>query len=419
MFNTKLLLIIFVLFTAVTIDAATVNITTKYGKTGGILGPLNKTTDKINGRDVCPQDPTAGCDFSSDPGYNNNNTIDNPSDDSYSGDLLVRTNDNFQIIAGWNWNGNAGGSEEVVTVTSTLPLKDGKAYYEQPSLPGSCNIDGSSISEDRQTIVCVRKDFDKNDAGTYAEDLSFNVRVRGGTPSGTKPGEIKIKVEAPNATATEDTTDGYSLTVTASPRWNLDKSFGAYAIRSGQKVTIDGEEKEGWIVDYRILVETDEVRGEVDNTYSLLGNESLGEDATIAFKDDISDISPNAKLLDCRTTGREYSTTTRDGYFGSNLPISCTGDGCIFGDALDKRNRQIQQPKEQQQISCTQNGTDINVKIEHVDATLNHYPTEDYYGHPLPVNRAIASMSIISVFIPLDDVKAGENGTVDCNGCPQ
>jgi len=395
------------------LSAANVNVTTKYGKTGGILGPLNKKTDKINGREICTQDPTPGCDFDSDPKFSNNNTVDDPRDDSYSGDLLVRTNDNFQAIAGWNWNGNAGGSEEVVTITGTLPKKDGKAYYEWASLPGGCNPDGSSISEDKQTIVCVRKDFDKNDAGTYAEDLTFNVRVRGGTPNGTKPGDIKFKVEAPNATAIEDDTDGYSLTVTASPRWNLDKAFGALGIYSGQKVTINGEEKEGYIIDYRILIETDEVNGEVDNTFSLLGNESLGDDATITFKDDLSQISPNAKLLECRTTGRQYNTTTRDGYVGTNLPITFSGPGSIRESQVDSH---IPQKKGEQQVTCSQNGSDVSVEIKHVDATLDHYPTRDYYNNPLPVNRAIASIVMVSVFVPLEDVKAGENGTIDCNG---
>ena len=401
---------------SISLYSANVNVTTKYGKTGGIVGPLNTTGDKVNGRDICPNSSTPGCDFSADPKFNNNNTVDDPSDDSYNGDLIIRTNDNFEAIAGWTWKGNAGGAEEVVTITGTLPLKDGEAYYEWAELPGSCNPANSSISDDKQTIVCERKDFDKNDAGTYSEDLTFNVRVKGGTPNGMKPGDIKFKVEAPSATAKEDSTDGNSLTVTASPRWNLDKAFGAYSIHSGEKVTINGEEKTGFIIDYRILVETDEVNGEVDNVYSLLGNESLGKDATITFKDDISGISPNATLLDCRTTGRAYSDgggTLRDGYNGSNLPISFSGTGSIKESQTASH---IPQPKGEQVPTCTQNGSTIDVKIEHVDATLDHYPTKDYYNRDLPVNRAIASILTMSIFVPLDDVKAGENGVVDCDG---
>ncbi|ADV45591.1 conserved repeat domain protein [Nitratifractor salsuginis DSM 16511] len=396
-------------------EASSVNVTTKYGKTGGIVGPLNTTSDLINGRQVCPADPTPGCDFADDPGFNNNGTVDDPTDDYYTGDLLVRTNDNFQAIAGWTWNGNPGGAEEVATITGTLPVApDGNKYYEWTEIPGSCNPDHSSISADKQTIVCERKDFDKNDVGTFSEDLIFNVRVLGGTSNGTQPGDIKFKVEAPNAAAKEDTTDGHSLKVTASPRWNLDKAFGAYSIRSGQKVTINGQEETGYIIDYRILIETDEVNGETDNTYSLLGNESLGDDATITFTDDLSEIAPHATLLDCRTTGRAYSDTVRDGYVGSNLPITCIGDGCIRGSQYPERH--IPQPKGEQTPTCTQTGSTVDVKIEHVDATLNHYPTKDYYGRDLPVNRAIASILTLSVFVPLDDVKAGDNGTVDCDG---
>ena len=396
--------------------AANVNVTTKYGKTGGIVGPLNTTSDKINGRSICSNNPTAGCDFADDPQFDNHNTVNDPTDDTYAGDLLVRTNDNFQAIAGWTWNGVAGGADEVATITGTLPETNGAHYYEWTELPGSCNPANSSISTDKQTIICERKDFDKNNAGTFSEDVTFNVRVLGGTPSGTQPGDITFKVEAPNAVAKEDTTDGNSLTVTASPRWNLDKSFGAYAIRSGQTVTLNGVEKTGWIIDYRILIETDEVNGEIDNTFSLLGNESLGEDATITFKDELSQVSPNATLLECRTTGRAYSDgggTLRDGYVGSNLPISFAGPGSIRESQADSH---IPQLKDVQTPTCTQTGSTIDVQIEHVDATLNHYPTKDYYNRDLPVNRAIASILIVSVFIPLDDVKAGVNGTVDCNG---
>jgi hypothetical protein len=223
----------------------------------GILGALNKTGDKVNGRDICPADPTPGCDFDDDPKFNNNNTVDDPSDDFYTGDLLVRTNDYFEAIAGWTWNGNAGGSEEVVKIAGTLPETNGEHYYEWTQLPGSCNPANSSISDDKQTIICERKDFDKNDAGTYSEDLTFNARVKGGTPNGTKPGDITFKIEASGADAKEDSTDGNSLTVTASPRWNLQKSM-YYTTYAGKEYDIDGDgvKEKGWLLDYKFWVKT-------------------------------------------------------------------------------------------------------------------------------------------------------------------
>ena len=120
------------------VEAANVNVTTYYGKTGGIVGVLNTVGDKVNGNSICPSNPTDGCDFSSDAGFDNNGTVDDPSDDSYSGDLIVRTNDIFQVITGWNWNNVGGDGEDTATLTGTLPKKDGKSYYEWSALPGTC-----------------------------------------------------------------------------------------------------------------------------------------------------------------------------------------------------------------------------------------------------------------------------------------
>ncbi len=401
------------LFSVSILSASTINITTKYGKTGGIVGPLNKTTDKVNGRDICPNDntnanATPGCDMSDDPGYSNNGTVDDPSDDTYSGDLIVRTNDNFQAIAAWNWHGTPGGDEEKVTITGTLPLKDGKAYYEWATLPGGCDLATSSISDDRQTITCVRKDFDKNDVGTYAEDLTFNVRVLGGTPNGAKPGDIKFKVEALNADPKEDTTDGNSLIVTASPRWNLQKS--RYATWTAQEYDVDGDgvKEKGWIVDYKFYIESDEVSGETDSVNPIVGNESMGKDATFTFKDDFTGLTPNTKLVECRMTGR---WDRKDGYVGSTDPITYYGDGSVYGTKYPERH--ILATKDEQVISCSQNGSDVSVEVKHVDATLDHYPTKDYAGRDLPKNRAIASIGSITVFVPLEDVKNGEDNTTD------
>ncbi len=390
-----------------------VYIVTKYGKTGGIVGAINQVGDLINGREVCPEDPTPGCDFSDDPGYDGGD-LDDQTDDTYTGDLLVRTNDVFEAIAGWRWNGAAGTNDEKVVITGTLP---DNGYYEYTDLPGDCDPAESSISEDRHTIICVRKDFDKNDAGNYAEDLKFSVRVLGGTPSGAKPGDISFKLEDASGTnVSEDDTDGNSLTVTAAPRWNLEKS--AYNVYAGQEYDYngDGTLDKGWIMDYKFYIESDEVTrngGEIDSVNPIVGNESMGEDATFEFKDVLDDMPAGSTLIDCSMNGR-YNV--QDGYVGSADPITCIGDGCIKGD--DYPERHILAAKGEQSITCTQAepDADISIKVEHVDATLDHYPTRDYYGRELPVNRAIAAIGSIYIFVPLESVekgKDGEDGTDD------
>jgi uncharacterized repeat protein (TIGR01451 family) len=390
-----------------TLFGANVEVTTFYGKTGGIVGVLNTTEQVVNGRTICSENPTIGCDFGDDPGFSNNGTVDDPSDDSYSGDLVVRTNDSFQVVAGWTWNGEAGGSKERVVIKGTLPstgtLPDGSTgttkSYTWDRLPSSCLADESSISADKQTMTCVRFAFDKNDVGTYSEDLPFNVIVKGETLSKTKPGDITFEISAEDATTKSDDTDGYSLTVTAAPRWNLQKSM--YTAITGY----EHNGVKGWLMDYKFYIEVDEVNGEIDNASALVGNESMGRDATFTFKDDMSNLAPNAKLVGCSFKGRFVQ---QDGYVGSADPLTYSGEGSIWGDSYPERK--IAQTADEREIICTQSGSTIDVTAKHIDATLTNYPKLDYRGYKLPVNRGIAVIGSIYVFVPLDDVKPKDQG---------
>jgi len=65
----KLALLAGSLFFLSSVQAAEIAVTTFYSKSGGIIGPLNKTTDKINGRELCQNNPTAGCDFDDNTGF--------------------------------------------------------------------------------------------------------------------------------------------------------------------------------------------------------------------------------------------------------------------------------------------------------------------------------------------------------------
>jgi hypothetical protein len=121
-----------------------VSIVTKYNKTGGIYGDagLNTVGDIVNGREICAaandnNNTVPGCYMSGDPGYNDNGTSDE-TDDYYTGDLIVSTNDLIEVIAGWN----ATQVDYPVPLTSTLPSFDGKNYLAWDSLPSSCK-DGS------------------------------------------------------------------------------------------------------------------------------------------------------------------------------------------------------------------------------------------------------------------------------------
>ena len=408
--NFTKLIVVFSLFTFA--HAATVTMDAKYGKTGGIAGNLNSVNNMVNGRNIClavndNTNGTPGCDMSDNPALNDNGTQNDASDDYYTGDMVVRTNDSFEAIAAYSWNGVAGGAEEQVTITGTLPA--GKGFIWD-GIPGSCKLPGSTLSADKKTIICVKKDFDTNDVGSFAEDMSFAVKVEGDALNGSKPGYISFSVDTPsnNNAPSSDTTqttnggDDDLIVITASPRWNIDKSGGAgyYTLQYGQ--TNPNTNELGYIIWYNFMIEVDEVSGEIDNPINpSLGNEAMqgGSDATVTFTDDLSQISPNAVLATWSSTGC--------GMVHSNGDEPYPVPNATYPD------RSISAPNGPLAVTCTQTGQLVSVIVEHVDATLTNAPIKNRNGGLLPVNRKIAAIGTIKVFVPLSDVEKGPNGVDD------
>ena len=416
--STKLGLLATVVFSSVVSSAsygATLNIVTKYGDSGGNAGNLNTQGDQVNGNDICPNDNTyangtAGCDMSADVVYSDGGTGD-PSDDSYSGDLIVRTNDIFNVAVGYSWLGNAGGAEEEVTLTGTLPA--GKGFIFE-GIPGSCDQVASTLSVDRKTISCVRKNFDTNDTGSFAEDMAFPVRVEGDAANGSIPGDITFAIDDPtdSGPVSDGVEDGQAsnlIKVTASPRWNIDKHAGPGYYTTTYGAT-DDQGNKGWVLWYQFSIEVDEVDGEDDSAPGKLGNEALsgGTDASVTFVDDITNISPNAKLVTWDANGN-FSPDTNpcdmDYYTNGDEPYS------YFNATYPDRS--IKTPKETMSVSCTPdvgNPKNINVTVDHIDGTLTDAPIKNINGGLLPVNRAIAAIGVMRVFVPISDVELGEDG---------
>ena len=209
--------------------AAELGLVTWYEQTGGVKGALNNVGDQVSGVNICPAANTnannvPGCDMANDPGYNDNGTPQDGSDDYYTGDLIVRTNDAFMAVANYNVN---GGSDEI-TITGTAPA--GLVFDD---LPGFCRLPQSSLSADGRTVTCY---LGEKSPGT-SQTLAFPVRVLGGNANGSQPGVIEFEVDGPNSNAVADDTDR-SIIVTAAPRWNVCKSL--YAVNAYTKTASDG-----------------------------------------------------------------------------------------------------------------------------------------------------------------------------------
>ena len=290
---------------SVSCRAFTVSIVTYYGKTGGIFGDgkLNVVGSKINGRNVCPQantnaNGTPGCDMSFDSGYQKNDPND-PADDTYTGDLIVRTSDIFELYAGWA----ANGTSDPITLSSTLPTDKGLKWEQ---LPSSCKA-GSSISADGLTITCVRSGYDKNGIGSYAEDLPFHVKVLANTQNGVQPGALNFTITGTTANST-DTTETNSIIVTAAPKWNIQKTL--YNTSSNQ--THNGVT--GYILRYLYYLEADEVINEEDSASAVLGNEALGKNFILEFDDD-GRMKPSGfynRMVDVMEELVKFTLMTRD-----------------------------------------------------------------------------------------------------------
>ena len=387
-----LVMILFSVFTGAL--AADLNMVVRYGKTGGIKGPLNQVGNEVNGVDICPADNdnnnnVPGCDMSDDPGFNDGGTPQDGSDDTYDGDLIVRTNDDFTVEVNYNVNGT-----DEVTLEGAVP--EGLAF---DGLPGFCLLPESELSNDGRNIKCYL-----GEKTNSTQTLSFPVRVLGTNKNGDTPGPVEFSVNGPNSNEVSDDTDE-SIIVTAAPRWNLKKrayGVGAHTISADEATTDYPEGTKGWILSYGYYIEILNKTNppELD---ALIGNESLGNDATVTFTDKISDLylesaasSKGALLLNCRT----------DYYSGSD-PYP----------KLENNRPPERSVTDSGEITCSQTGgvgTDIEATVEHADLSLEHFPTKSSAGVPLPADRKIAALGNIRVFVPLSDAKNGVIKTQNC-----
>ena len=375
-------------------NAAQLWLIVKYSDSWGGGWNLNQVWDMVNGRVVCPSANTNAnnvpwCDMSKNVWYNDNWTPNDPSDDFYKWDLIVRTNDVFGLNVGRNWIQEQDGAESV-TLTCKLPAAGGlnRPWYEWASLPWSCGI-WSSISTDGKTLICVRTAFDSNGVWAYSEDLPLWVKVLGWNENGYKPGDIWCTSESPKAKSLSAWTNNTSMTITASPRRNMKDAI--YTVQAWQ--TYNG--KKWWFIYYKNYIWVDEVNGEIDSVWWFLGNESLWWDATITYTKDLSRISPNAELIDCSPDTAWINWWDPLNYFDPNYP-----------------SRSVSTPQWVQSMWCVSSWPwwTVDVTVKHLDATLNHYPTYDRRGNALPVNRKIAAINMVRVFVPIDDVKAWPDG---------
>ncbi len=335
-------------------------------QTGGVSDPINTVGESYNGTDICPLNPTAGCDFD-------------------VSDNVVRTHDIVVYKFAYNV---LGGDADNVTISSTLPLG-----YVWDVLPGYCGAatgtgTPSSLSGDGIAAPSVMVCNIGSETSGAAVDLLFNVKVLGDRQDGDSFSVSGgLTAEDPDSDEHCDEKDlTEEVVITAAPRFNLQKRNYSY-----YPYTHNGQRGVRLVYKYRI--------GTVDTPLS--GNASVDPSLPITWIDDVSGISPNAELISCLArrhgNGEPYRT----------LAIAPAGmeDRAVSDSGT---------------LVCSQPGgagTPINMTLTGADTTLSHYPDKTVNGNALAVTEKIAAVGRIYIFIPLAEVRDAPGGSLNVENC--
>jgi len=341
-------------------QAAPLGFSVARGDTGGTIGPLNTVGD-----DLCPADPSNGCDF-------------DPNDD------VLRNNDGVSYI--FSVQVDPPGDN----VTLTTELKPGLVW---DSLPPQCNpltstLNGDGSPGNPSLLVC-----DLGFQSAYAEDLNFVARALGDNPNGATSGLASAEFGGPaSPPIVDDLKAVKDVVLSSSPRMNLRKTLLTARAESPSGVL-------GMSVWYTYWIETwqhDTNGNPADDPDPLMGNEMVTQ--PITFTEDLSQISPNTFVVSCNV-----SQGTSAGYpytpFNPAQPdASVLNAGTNVCSATG--------PAATGSVTVTHSGADLS---------LSHYPTKARNNSPFPGDRRIAAFGTIRVHIPKADFDAAGGSVAATN----
>jgi len=225
------------------------------------LALMNTTGDTLNGRNICPSNPSPGCDFSE---HNN----------------IVRTND--EIMYTYQYSVNAG-DEPDLTVTAAAPF--GSVW--KSVLPAFCLMPGSSVNSgdgvNTQSVITCRRG---PRAGGLTEGLTFAATILGTVLNDTIINASGVVSGGAGSPSSPAFAGAPNVTVSAAPRYNLRKNFFSYS----------GSDATGYTIDYTATIEIldDSSPADLDPRY---GSSVLP--TSLTFKDTVSAVSPKAQWVSC------------------------------------------------------------------------------------------------------------------------
>lgn len=241
------------------------------------------------------------------PGWDSS---DGPGLDKGPKNNIVRTNDEVIYQASISY---AGGTKNAKIELTLAKDDQGKPIAEWPATPpNDCAKAGSSVSADRQTLICALSDH----TGSGTNSGNFRARVLGSVRNGTMMRPPSIKVSSANTPSISPNNTPPTLTVSAAPFYDvlIQNSFPgnpkAYAFQAA-----GGPNREDGFY-HRMLVGL-MARNPYGN--GKKGVEQLDPTKPILIDLDVSGYPASARLDNWRTKDNSPSNA---------LPLASYTDGC-------------------------------------------------------------------------------------------
>jgi uncharacterized repeat protein (TIGR01451 family) len=327
-------------------QATIASFTGTLNSSGGITQPVDAVGATVGGVNVCPANPSPGCDFS---------TTDN----------IVRTHD----IVEYNLNYNNSGTDSNVVVTLAAPIG---AVWD--SLPGFCGA-GSSISNNPAPVtggnsgVTVASTITCNlgNKTNQSESLPFRMRTLGVfNETALTPTATITSTQTPTINATLPTS-----VVTAAPRLDLRKTGGQATPVFGTFTDVNGNSIQGVEIQYALsLVVPDSGR---------VGSSPLDTGA-LNLNEILSTLPAGSAITGCSATTANNTQQPGPTYGNPSRTVLNSGT-----------------------LTCTQPGgpgTNGSLNWSGINTTLNSIPAQTVSGTALPGGIAYAAVATVSIVVP-------------------
>ena len=339
---------------------------------------------------------------------------DGPGLDSGPKNGIVRTHDeiNYQVAISY-----ADGTKDV-QVELTLPRgADGKPLAEWPSsAPTTCLPGKSSVSADRQKLICAVPDY----TGAGTNSGNFTAKVLGSNRNGAQLPAPTLKVNGTGQVGLTSANQPPALTISAAPHYDvlINSSYQGSPKAYGYQGEGGPNGKDGFY--HRMMVG---LMARNPNGNGKKGVEQLDPTRPIEITLDVSGYPSSVRLDNWRT---------KDNTAAKNLPQASFGDGCgsiwqgrpslLAGEGINAHQRVGDTGARSTENWIVANGGDceavptadglpdnqtVKIRLTGVDTTLTRTPIVTRSGESIPSDEYWVANKIVVFWTDLNQYPAG------------